>query len=309
MIIDTHTHLYSDRMAPSLWIDTMADYGGAVSGRPPESVRKRIVEGWFDETGDLLIADMDTAGVDHSVVFVLDFGPYAGTEDSVSLKERYELFHRAIERHPTRISLFGGIDPRRPDASRFIRRAKAEWNIKGVKIWPPAGAMPNAPYCYRLYQTCAELDLPVVIHTGQEIGPMHSDTTHPSLCDQPASDFPELTFVLAHAGMGWWEEAAEMAWHHPNVHLDIAYWQSKLLRHPGLFQRELRDLITLSGPTKVMFGSDWPAMRLVPKARHEVFVDALASLPRNGISGVSFGQEEIDLLLGGNAQRVYKLGR
>lgn len=308
MIIDSHAHLYSDRMAPSLWVDTMAEYGGAVAGRPPETVRKRIVEGWFDETGDLLIADMDESGVDHSVVFVLDFGPFSGTGDDVSLVERYQLFHRAVQRHPGRISLFGGVDPRRPDACRFIRRAAREWGIKGVKIWPPAGAYPNAPYCYRLYQTCAELNLPVVIHTGQEISPMHSESSRPSLCDQPANDFPEVTFVLAHAGMGWWEEAAEMAWHHPNVHLDIAYWQAKYLRSPELFERELRSLMSLAGPTKVMFGSDWPAMRLVPRGRQQAFVPMVQDLGSSTVSGVTFAQEEIDLLMGGNARRIYRLG-
>lgn len=308
MIIDAHTHLYSAEMTPSYWIDSMAAYGSAISDRTPEYVRERIERDWFDPQADLLIADMDAAGIDRSVVFVLDFGLYGGVEDSVSLARRYELFAAAVARHPGRLSLYGGIDPRRPDAPRFIERAADEHAIAGVKLWTPAGVFPDDRSAYRVYAKCAELKLPVVVHTGQEIAPLRSESTRPILVDQAANDFPEVTFVLAHAGMAWVAEAAEIAWHHPNVYLDIAYWQAKYLRSPGRFARELRELISTAGPERVMFGTDWPALRTVRRVKHDTWVQVLRELPENAPDGVQFSAEEIDRLMGVNAQQALGIG-
>jgi predicted TIM-barrel fold metal-dependent hydrolase len=300
-VIDAHTHLYSEEMTPPYWLDSMASYGSSISSRSRGEVRARIERDWFDATGDLLVADMDAAGIDVSVVFLLDFGLHGGVNDGVSLERRYELFAEAVARHPGRLVLFGGIDPRRPDGPAFIERAATRYGIRGVKIWPPAGAYPNDTSAYRVYERCAQLGLPVVVHTGPEIGPLCSHTTQPILVDQPASDFPELTFVLAHAGMAWWQEAAEIAWHHPNVYLDIAYWQGKYLRSPERFFDELRGLISTAGKHRVLFGTDWPALRTVPKVRHDVWVELLRSLPETAPGGVRFERDEIDLLMGGAA--------
>ncbi len=306
-VIDTHTHLYSEDMTPSYWIDAMAAYGSSISTRSPEFVRERIASDWFDPYADLLIADMDAAGIDKSVVFILDFALYGGVGDSISLARRYELFAQAVARHPERLVLYGGIDPRRPDAAQFVATAKRDFNIQGVKIWPPAGARPDKPYCYRVYERCAELGLPVVVHTGQEIGPLRSECTRPMFVDQPANDFPELTFVLAHAGMGWWEEAAEIAWHHPNVYVDIAYWQAKYLRSPERFCQEMRALISTAGKQRVLFGTDWPAMRTVRRVKHDTWVQVLRDLPDGAPGGVRFERDEIDLLLGGAAEAALGL--
>lgn len=306
-VIDVHTHLYGEELTPPWWVGAMADYGSSLSGRPREYVREKIAADWFDPDGDRLVADMDAAGIDKSVVFILDFGLYGGVDDGVSLERRYELFASAVARHPDRLVLYGGIDPRRPDAPRFVERAKDEFGIQGVKIWPPAGVFPNETACYRVYERCAQLELPVVVHTGQEIGPLRSECTRPILVDQPANDFPELTFVLAHAGMGWWQEAAEIAWHHHNVYVDIAYWQAKYLRSPERFCEELRALISTAGKERVMFGTDWPALSQVTRARHDVWVQFLRDLPDGAPGDVSFEREEIDLLLGGAAEAALGL--
>lgn len=302
MIVDSHVHLYSPDMAPKYWIHCMACYGSQIGqGRDVTEVKRRIENDWFDPTADLLIQDMDNAGIDKSVIFALDFGLSAGVDDSVSLECRYRLFADAIARHSSRLTLFGGIDPRRPDAVAFIERAVNDYGIRGVKIWPPAGVFPNDRSCYRVYEKCAQLKLPVVVHTGQEIGPLHSETCRPILVDQPASDFPEINFILAHAGMAWWEEASEMAWHHSNIYLDIAYWQSKYLRDKELFYRELRALVSLAGPGRVLFGSDWPAFRSVKAVDPVNWIHILQALPSYEGS-VTFSQAESLALLGGTAE-------
>jgi predicted TIM-barrel fold metal-dependent hydrolase len=127
------------------------------------------------------------------------------------------------------------------------------------------------------------------------------------LVDQAASDFPECTFVLAHAGMGWWEEAAEIAWHHRNVYLDIAYWQVKYLRSPERFARELRALLSTAGKGRVLFGSDWPALRTVERVRPDAWTRFLCELPERAPAGLRFDADEIELLMGKAAAKVFGL--
>jgi predicted TIM-barrel fold metal-dependent hydrolase len=308
MVIDVHTHLYGPGLAPPFWINAMAKYGGAVACRTEEYVRGRIESDWYAENGDLLVQDMDAAGIEKSVVFALDFGPYCDVDDDISLEKRYELFARAVARHPDRLVLFGGIDPRRPSAARFVESAVEEWGIRGVKLWTPAGFRPNESYCYRLYERCAQLGLPVVVHTGQEIGPLHSDSTLPIFVDQPANDFPEITFVLAHAGMGWSREAGEIAWHHQNVYLDIAAWQGVYLRSPRQFISDLRQLVAIAGKDKVLFGSDWPAFRTISKVDSAAWVAILRALADpEADSEPPLTAEQVELMLGGTARRALEL--
>ena len=135
MIIDSHAHLYGPRLTPGAWINAFVDYGCAISSRPPEFVRGRVEETWFDECGDLLIADMDEAGIEKAVVIAIDFALYAGVDDEISLEKRYEIYHQAVQKYSDRLILYGGIDPRRPHSAKFVERAVNEWGLRGFKLW------------------------------------------------------------------------------------------------------------------------------------------------------------------------------
>lgn len=108
--------------------------------------------------------------------------------------------------------------------------------------------------------------------------------------------------------MAWAAEAAEIAWHHPNVYVDIAYWQSKYLRSVERFMRELRELMSTAGAARVMFGTDWPALRTVRRVKHDVWVRTLLDLPASAPDGLEFRPEEIEQLMGGTAQRALGIG-
>jgi predicted TIM-barrel fold metal-dependent hydrolase len=56
-----------------------------------------------------------------------------------------------------------------------------------------------------------------------------------------------------------------------------------------------------------MFGTDWPALRTVRRVRHAEWVGVLQRLADEGLGGIAFEREEIDLLLGGNAERLLGL--
>ena len=81
--------------------------------------------------------------------------------------------------------------------------------------------------------------------------PLYSKYGDPMTMDEIASDYPDLTIILAHAGRPiWCDEAMYLVRAHRNVYLDISSIPPKRLLY------YLPDLERFAG--KVLWGSDWP---------------------------------------------------
>lgn len=308
MIVDAHCHLWGHFVPCEAWFETLVKTGVAVSGSKEGSVREIITKGQMDLSGDLLVSDMDKAGIDKAIIFPLDFSLYSGRGKSVSLEEQHEIYSKATKRHPNRLIAWAGINPRRPDAAKFVNRAIKEWDMKGVKLHPCIGEFyPNDNTIYPVYEKCLELNVPVSIHTGPEAHPYHGKYAMPIYVEEVADAFPQLTIIMAHSGLCWWEEAVAIAAVRPNVYLDIAYWQIKCLARPIWgFYYQLRTMMDSVGPHKILFGSDWPACRLIKRVNPVNWVKAISQPPeliRN--MGIEFTHNEIDALMGRNAMYLF----
>jgi hypothetical protein len=305
MIIDVHTHLMSSHFIAEPYWDSWVRLFSSLSNRPSDIVRQKLPEFW-DETGELLLKDMDNSGIDQSWISVLDLG-LAKTvgEAKYSITQLNSIFAEIARRHSDRLIAFVGVDPRRREAIVLLERSVKEWGMKGLKLMPAVGFYPNDENCYKLYAKAQALGIPVLVHTGPETIPLYSKYCYPIYLDEVANDFPNVTLILAHAGFCWWPEAVNIASTKPNVYIDLAGWQAKAYRRPiEEFYAPLRTMLDTIGPSKVLFGSDWPALRLFKGGQANwvrVFTD-LRDTPKE--SGVTFTTEEIDAILGGNATRL-----
>ena len=308
MIIDVHCHLRWENQPSKEWYEAQVKTAVSVSGSSEEAVRERLKEN-FDTTGDLIVRDMDEAGIDKSVMLVLDFSLLVGCGETMSLEETHKVYAEAAARHPDRLITFAGIDPRRAGAVEFLERAVKEWGMKGLKLMPAVGFYPNSNRCYLIYQKAQELGIPVLIHTGFDVIPWYGAYAQPKYLDEVANDFPNLKIIMAHAGGSYWPEAAAMAGFKPNVYLDLSMWQMKLLRHPvDEFYRPLRSMIDTAGRSKILFGSDWPALRLIRRLPHAAWVKAVKEPPEEvKAAGIEFSEKEISGILGDNAAAVLGL--
>jgi len=305
MIVDCHVHLMSDNfMATSYW-DSWVRVFSALSNRPPETLTSRLTEFW-DETGELLIKDMDAAGIERSWISILDLGmaKHVG-EARYSVEELNRICVEVAGRHGERLIPFVSVDPRREDAVELLERGVKQWGMRGLKLLPAAGFYPNDENCYKLYAKADKLEIPVLVHTGPETIPLYSKYCYPIYLDEVANDFPDLTIILAHAGFCWWEEAVNVATTKPNIYVDLAGWQPKTHRHPiEEFYLPLRRILDAMGPSRILFGSDWPALRLF-RGGQGTWVRAFTDPPDAlDASGISFTTEEIESILGGNAVRI-----
>ena len=305
LIVDSHVHLISPNFVAKPYWDSWVRLSAALSGVPKESIERKLPALW-DETGELLIKDMDDVGIDQSWILALDYGLTRNVgEARVPITEINRIYAEIANKYDKRIIAFAGVDPRREGAIDLLERGITEWGMRGLKLFPAAGFYPNDEGCYKLYAKADELGIPVLVHTGPEILPLYSKYCYPVYLDEVASDFPNLTLILAHAGFCWWPEALNIATTKPNIYLDLAGWQTRAYQHPiDEFYIPLRLILDTIGPSRVLFGSDWPALRLF-KGGQANWVKVFTNLPDSvKEAGITFTKEEIDAILGGNAARL-----
>ena len=181
---------------------------------------KRIIDAHvhlYDEPGylDDLLRIMDECGIEKSCVSGL--GELFGFADNDAVRA-------AFKSHPDRIigAVFvrPGVDE--PDK---INQAFGD-GFKMIKV-----AVPKAGYESRsfspLWERAMELNMPVLFHTGtvvcKDVSGEHisSWNMHPMRIEPITREFPELKIIIAHLGVHWNTDAAELARMHPNVYVDL----------------------------------------------------------------------------------------
>jgi len=305
MIIDMHTHLADhDGVAKPFW-DGWVEVSALRINRPLENVRSRLSEMW-DVSGDMIVKDMDNAGIDKSVLLPVDWGlaRYLG-ELKLSIEEINKIYADAVKKHSQRLITFAGIDPRRNGAVELVGRFLGEWGMKGIKFHTAAGFYPNDKVCYPIYKKASEYGVPVLFHTGEVPKPLYFKYCQPIYVQEVAMDFPDLPIILAHAGGCWYSEAVAICNSTTNVYLDVSVWQSRLFR-PLAFYRALRTLLDSVSWQRVLFGSDYPFLKLL--VNQERWVKAFTEIPDPvKEQGIKFKDAEIEGITGGNAAKILGL--
>ncbi len=161
-----------------------------------------------------LIQAMDDVGFDASIVM-----PSAGSTNAASVHDRIAEMGK---NYPNRI--FGMIqyNPHAPEGEleREAERCVRDLGFVGIKIHPLGGAVnPLGKDGYRICDIARELGIPVMIHTGTGI-----PWALPSLSIPLARRYPDVKFVLAHAGMMvFTQEAWVAADTCPNIYLETSW--------------------------------------------------------------------------------------
>lgn len=306
MIIDAHAHLWFEDCLPTAFWDGMAHRVCTVRKRTRgesltiDAVKKTMFPAYWDKDGSVLIKEMNEAGIDKTIITVLDLGIELG-EAKLPIEKINEIYAEVASRYPDRIIAYFGVDPRRKGAVELLERAVRQWEMKGLKLDPAAGYYPNDALCYPLYKKAAELGIPVLFHTGATIPPFRNKYTQPIHLDDVSLDFPDLTIIAAHMGFGWWQELASMISKRSNLITDISGWQQNAIRHYPTFVKTLREMMYLVGAENIMFATDGPSFRLY-NLQNKDWVKLIRQLPKDAPDGITFQEAEIELLLGKSAQ-------
>lgn len=262
-IVDGHCHLASARYFPDALFEGLARNNAdrlqaADRPVPLDRLTAFIKSQYNDDHADRLVAEMDEAGIEQTVLLLPDF-----THDMpcpLPYDEMVAEHAQVKQRHAGRFFLFYGVDPRYGDEG--IGRFKAlvdRFGIDGVKLYPPCGYSPSDPALDPVYDMCGALGIPVLLHTGPTVPSLRFDFADPELIDRAAHAFPDVRFILAHGAVNHADKALYQAMFRPNVFLDA----SGFLGVPDsrLFAEQFQMLCSHQIAHKVIFGTDWPIFR------------------------------------------------
>ncbi|MDY6842474.1 MAG: amidohydrolase family protein [Thermodesulfobacteriota bacterium] len=307
MIIDVHYHFIRELSEHTLAnLIKYSLHAAKIMGRDidPNRLMKKAIETWLDPTGENLIASMDEAGIDITVICLVDNidNPQYSYE---TMQEGNKIIASIARKFPNRIIAFAGVDPRRPNAREMLKECFEEFGVKGLKYHPDHGYNPSEPESYKVLEILAENRGVLLSHTGPLMPPSRCKYADPMLLADLAVDFPEMNVIAAHMGAINWRSWANLAAHQPTLYGDLAMWDAYAFGHYELFCRELRDIIDYTGITKVLFGTDGPIFSLLEPTKN--WINLIRSLPENAPEGIHFTDEEVKAILGGNARSVLAL--
>jgi hypothetical protein len=174
---------------------------------------------------NLLIEEMDAAGIDLGVVVGRD----AGFLGSVSNADVMNF----VQNYPVRFLAVASIDLKdRRKAVRQIDDAMAEGFV-AINIEPGAQSVPmpiDDRRLYTIYAHCEDTRVPIILLAGGNAGP-DLESTLPVALDRMLADFPRVKVAAAHGGWPWVQQVLHIAFRRPNLYLSPDMY---LLNMPGM---------------------------------------------------------------------------
>ncbi|RBM24125.1 amidohydrolase [Prauserella sp. PE36] len=274
-VVDAHVHVPRLSTLKPAWLEWARRFSGP---HPWRSV--------YDSAGDPVPERLDALFEEEGVDRALLFCEYSPRATGIQPIEDNLPF---VECNPRRFRLVANVNPHlhHPLASEVERQL--DLGAVALKLHPVHGGFsPADKELYRAYQVCEERGVPVILHSGTSSFPgARTIFGDPQLLADVVEDFPDVRFVFAHGGRGWWYDAAAfLALAKDNVWLDLAGLPPKKL--PEYYARF--DFERLA--TRFVFGTDWPG---VPGTARNVRALAALGLP----------EEVLRDVLAGNAAKLY----
>jgi len=276
MIIDFHTHVFPPQIKKnrSKYIESDPCFAILYSDKNAKIA-----------TADELIASMDRAGIDTSVIVNI------GWTTHELCVETNDYILESIARYPRRLIGFCAVQPHSYEAAITEIERCAEEGIRGIGEMRPdiqLFDLRDEEVIEPVIEVIRKRKLILLIHATEPVGHNYAgkgaitpETLYPFITSRP-----DLTIVCAHWGGGlpFYALMPEVKQAMGNVFFDTA--ASPLLYSPQIY----KEVIQLVGAEKILFGSDYP---LLAPSR---LLDEIRSL--------DLPEETRDLILSGNAQRL-----
>lgn len=208
-----------------------------------------------------LTQEMKSSGVEHAITISNIFEDVT----PIGLDEMIKQQHG----NP-RLRAICAVNPNRASKTDFIvtEQALENQSIIGLKIflgYYPFG--PLDPIYRNYYELAQKYHSVIVFHTGDVFSPEggYLKYSHPLALDEIAVDYPEVTFILAHAGNPWYIDAGAVAYKNKNVWVDISGLDLGVdYKDTATIEDGIKFLINYAGPNKILYGSDWPLVGMAP---------------------------------------------
>ena len=266
-LIDFHTHIFPDKIAPAT-VAALAKAGGT---KP--------------EGGTGTLDDLERLALREGVSLCVNL-PIATRPDQAASINR---FAKEVNRREGRVISFGAIHPDAAEPERELAEL-AEAGFRGIKLHPDyQGHYADDPAVIRVVKEAKRLGLHTVFHGGVDIAFPNDVHATPERMANLLSSLGEGEgrVVVAHiGGYGLWDDVERILVGR-DVYFDLSYGIDHLP------EEQLYRIITRHGADRILFGSDYPW-------RDPADVDrVLAKLP--------LSDEQFAAIRFGNAERLLGL--
>ncbi len=318
LTIDSHAHIWGEGFVPPAFFAAAAEgWAAKDASRRPEMIMPKLLSGIVDPDGDDFIANMDRAGIDASIIMMIDVGqPVFGEEPETPLEAQIEYYAELQRRHKGRLFCNVSVDAARPHHLDLTRMALRQHGLRGIGEITPDGFSAADESIRPMLKLAADEGVPVQIHTragvwtdfaGRDLS--ESNPVHPVHVARLARELPELKIILCHAGFPhWWQVAAEVVADLPNCVLDISNWNETLHGNEAEMVARLATWRGIVGAERLLFASDQASGKRFTGERSHLkgWADFIRDLPDNGARyGYRFSAEEAEAIMGLNAARFY----
>jgi len=267
MIIDSHTHVFPDKIAE----------------KTVSMLLKRInnenAKAFTNGTVDGLLQSMKESGTDYSITLPIVTNP--------AQFESINKFSASLNEIDGIIP-FGSIHPDNDDVEEKLDFIKNS-GLTGIKLHPDYQEVYiDDPRYIKIISYCKEIGLRVIIHAGVDVGlpyPVHCppEKAVRMLEEISLSDDEKPFIVLAHMG-GWkMQEDVKKYLCGKNVYFDTGYCLD------SYSEQDLMHIINNHGTEKILFATD------LPWGNQKNYIELLCSLPLT--------DDEKEKILGLNAKR------
>ena len=226
--IDMHAHVFPDNVAPKVVSQLETYYNMVWRGKGTIADLK---------------SSMDEAGIDRTVIF--------STATKVTQVKTINDYISGLCKENDKFIGFGTMHPDFPEIEDEIERFSS-LGLRGLKLHPDFQEFNiDDPKMYRIYKAVSG-KMPILIHVGDE----NQDYSSPYRLATVLDKMPELVVIAAHLG-GYcrWQESQKCLFGRRNVYLDISSCFHKISHAEG------REMIRRHGADRVLFASDYPAVR------------------------------------------------
>ena len=233
--MDSHCHIYPDEIARKAVkaVDSFYD------GLPADH---------YDGTVSALLDSGRACGISHFIVHSV-----ATTPRQVSSINHF--IARSVAEADGCMTGLGTMHLESEDLAGDLEEI-VSLGLKGVKLHPDIQKfVVDDPRAMQIFEMCEDKGLPVCVHTGD----YRYDYSNPPRVARVLRTFPGLKFIGAHFG-GWsvWDEAVRILPDYPNLMVDTSstfHWKEP---------EQVREMIRIYGPERVMFGTDYPLWHQEP---------------------------------------------